>query len=192
MAFLTDDELRNLGLKHFGKNVRVSDRASLHNASRISLDDHVRIDDFCVLSAGQGSISIGRYVHIGSHCILLGSDGIVMEDFSQLSNRVTVLTISDDFSGEFPPGATIPEKYRKADRGPVVFRPHSGAGAGTLIMPNVEIGFGSVIGALSLVKSSCDEFGIYAGVPARRVKERKKTFLDQIDRLLRDEESGDD
>lgn len=191
MAFLTDDELRDLGFKRLGRNVKVSDRAALHGAANISLGDHVRIDDFCVLSAGEGSISLGRYVHIGSHSILLGSDGILMEDFAQLSNRVTVLTSSDDFTGVCPPGATIPEKYRKIDRGPVVFRPHSGAGAGTLIMPNLEVGYGTVIGALSLVKSSCDEFGIYAGVPARRVSERKKDFLDQIDLLLREEESGD-
>ncbi|MOA69825.1 hypothetical protein D3C78_1982450 [compost metagenome] len=36
---------------------------------------------------------------------------------------------------------------------------------------------GVAVGALSLVSKRCREFGIYSGVPARRIKERKQDLL---------------
>ena len=68
MAIYTDAELSELGLRHFGKNVKLSTKASIYGAEHISIGDNARIDDFVVLSAGPGGISIGRNVHIGVMC----------------------------------------------------------------------------------------------------------------------------
>ena len=56
MSFLNDTELNELGFASLGKNVKVSRRASIYNANRISVGDCSRIDDFCVLSPGTGGI----------------------------------------------------------------------------------------------------------------------------------------
>jgi acetyltransferase-like isoleucine patch superfamily enzyme len=54
-------------------------------------------------------------------------------------------------------------------------------------MPGVTIREGCSIGAMTLVAKSTDPWGIYVGVPALRVKERKqdlleleKKFLDEV------------
>lgn len=181
MAFLSEEELRSLGFRRLGRNVRVSDRAAIHSPGRISLGDHARIDDFCVLSAaGEAGISIGRYVHVSPHCILVGGGSIVMEDFSQLSARVTLLSSGDDIHGDFPHGAAIPEEYRRVHHGRIVLERYSGAAAGCVLLPDARIGEGTIVGAMSLVRESCDPYSIYAGIPARRLKARGRGFLDQI------------
>lgn len=58
-SFYTEEELKGLGFRHIGNGVCISRKASIYGAQNISLGDHVRIDDFCILS---GRIEIGSYV----------------------------------------------------------------------------------------------------------------------------------
>lgn len=44
-------------------------------------------------------------------------------------------------------------------------------------MPGVTIAEGSVTGSMTLVNKSLDEWGVYVGVPARRLKDRNKGLL---------------
>ena len=72
---------------------------------------------------------------------------------------------------------TIPVKYKNVSGGSVILEKHVIIGTGTSIMPNVIIGEGSAVGSMSLVNHSLDSWGIYAGIPCRRMKERKKELL---------------
>lgn len=122
MAYLTQQQLKALGFKSLGKNVKISDKASIYDAERIEIGDNSRIDDFCVVSGG---ISLGRHVYIGPQCLLAGGEkGIVMEDFVTLAYGVRVFTQSDDYTGETMTNSTVPRKYKKefksADRKSVV------------------------------------------------------------------------
>ena len=56
MAFYNEIELSQLGLKSYGKNVLISKMSSIYNSPNISIGSNVRIDYFCVLSAGIGGI----------------------------------------------------------------------------------------------------------------------------------------
>lgn len=77
-SFYTEEELKGLGFRHIGNGVCISRKASIYGAQNISLGDHVRIDDFCILS---GRIEIGSYVHVAAYTALYGgSDGIFIED----------------------------------------------------------------------------------------------------------------
>jgi dTDP-4-amino-4,6-dideoxy-D-glucose acyltransferase len=58
MGVLTRAQIDAMGFKSVGVNVNLSDRASFYNCANISIGDNVRIDDFCVLSAGAGGISV--------------------------------------------------------------------------------------------------------------------------------------
>ncbi len=48
---------------------------------------------------------------------------------------------------------------------------HAWIGGGAIILPNVKIAKGSVIGAGAVVTTSTEENSLYVGVPARKVKE---------------------
>lgn len=46
-------------------------------------------------------------------------------------------------------------------------------GYGAQIMPGIHIGDGAVIGAGAIVTKDCDAYGVYVGVPAKKIKSRK-------------------
>ena len=96
MAFLTRAALAAMGFTSLGEDVCISDKASIYGAERIEIGSHVRIDDFCVISAGAGGIKIGSYIHIAPAANIVGAASITFDDFSGLSGRVSVYSSSDD------------------------------------------------------------------------------------------------
>ena len=178
MSFHSPDALREMGFLSVGENVKVSTHASIYGASRISLGAHSRIDDFCVLSAGEGGIQIGRNIHIAIMCSLIGKGRIELHDFVNLSSRVSIYSSSDDYSGEFMTNPTVPEAFTHVDHRPVVLGRHVIIGSGSVILPGVTIGEGTAVGALCLVAKDLEPFGIYAGSPLKRVKARSQRLLE--------------
>lgn len=177
MGTLSAEAVAALGFARVGKNVRLSDRASFYNCSAIAIGDDVRVDDFCVFSAGVGGISIGHHVHIAAYTSLIGAGAIVISEFCNLSSRVSVYSSSDDYSGRFMTNPTVPAELTNVDSRPVRLEKHVIVGCGSVILPGVVLEEGVAIGALSLVRESCAEYGIYAGNPARRLKARCRDLL---------------
>lgn len=173
-SFYSEEELTSLGLGRYGKNVLLSRKVSLYAPERMEIGDHVRIDDFCILS---GSIKLGNYIHIAAYCGLFGSQEIVLEDYCGLSSRVSIYTVSEDYLGNGLTNPTIPLKYRRPVQDRVVLKKHALVGCGAVILPGVTIDVGAAIGALSLVSSSCKPWTIYGGIPARVKKNRRKDLL---------------
>ena len=83
MTFLTQDALTAVGFRSLGRNVKISDKASISDAERISIGDNTRIDDFCVV---RGAVTIGPYVHFAVFCNLVGGRArITIGDFAGVS-----------------------------------------------------------------------------------------------------------
>lgn len=178
MAFLDPDGVAEMGFSSVGENVLISDRASFYNCRNIRIGNNVRIDDFCILSAGAKGINIGDYVHIASYCSLIGSALIELKEFSGLSSRVSIYSSSDDYSGTYMTNPTVPDELTNVAHADVTIGKHVIVGSGSVVLPGVILEEGVAIGALSLVSKSCQAFGIYSGVPAKRIKERKKNIKD--------------
>ena len=49
-SFYSEEELQQMGFAHVGHDVMISRKASIYGASNIWIGNHVRVDDFCVLS----------------------------------------------------------------------------------------------------------------------------------------------
>jgi len=176
MAYYTQEQLIMMRFKSIGKNVKISDKASIYDCDLIEIGDNSRIDDFCVIS---GQIKIGRNVHITPMCLVAGGEkGIVFEDFTTIAYGVQVFTQSDDYSGETMTNSTVPKEYKSELMKEVVLKRYSIVGAGSIIMPGVVLEEGTSIGAMSLVLKSTEPWGIYVGNPAKRLKHRKKDLLD--------------
>lgn len=184
MAFLSKNQIEALGFSSVGGNVQLSDKASFYNCKNISIGDNSRIDDFAVLSAGEGGIEIGRHVHLAIGVSIQGAAKVLIEDFCGLSSRVSVYSSNDDYSGKFMTGPTIPSNFTNVTHGPVAICRHAIIGSGTVILPNVKINEGVAIGALSLITKDCEAFGVYIGTPAKKIKERKKDLLELEKQLL--------
>ena len=177
MAYLSKQQLAVLGFASIGENVLISDKASIYNPKNISIGSNVRIDDFCVISAGNEGVEIGSYIHIAAFCSIIGQEKITFSDFSGLSSRVSIYSSSDDYSGKFMTNPMVPSELTNVTHAPVKIGKHVIVGSGSVILPGVTLEEGVAVGALSLVTKSCSAFGIYTGNPAKRIKERKKELL---------------
>lgn len=178
MSFLSSAETTNIGFASIGENVLISAKASFYCVERISIGNNVRIDDYCVLSAGTGGIDIGSYIHIAVYCSLIGAAKIALEDFANLSSRVSIYSSSDDYSGRTMTNPMVPDHLKTVDSRPVRIGRHSIIGSGSVILPGVTIDEGVAVGALSLVDSNCESFGIYAGIPINRIGDRRREILE--------------
>ena len=174
--FLDESELKAMPFARLGKKVFIDRTVSMVNLEDISIGDNVRIDAHTVLIA-SGGISIGSHIHISAFCYLAGAGGIVLQDFANLSSSVKLYSISDDYSGGSLTNATIPERYKKLTRGRVELGRHVIIGCGAVVLPGVRIGEGSAVGALSLVSRSTEDWGVYVGTPARRIRARSRALL---------------
>lgn len=177
MAILSRQQLENVGFKSLGNNVYISDKASFYNAKNIDIGNNVRIDDFCILSAGAGGISLGNYIHIAAYSSLIGAGRIELQDFSNISSRVSIYSSSDDYSGQTMSNPMVPDSLKSVLHAPVTICEHVIVGCGSVILPGVTLNAGVAIGALSLVNKDCSGFSIYAGIPVRHVKDRSDSLL---------------
>ncbi len=190
MAWLTNDQAREMGFACFGNNVMLSDKASYYNCKNIRLADNVRVDDFCILSAGMGGIDIGNYIHIAAFSSLIGVGNISIANFCNISSRVSIYSSNDDYSGASMTNPTVPPEFTNVQHADVKIGRHVIIGSGSIILPGVTLEDGVAVGALSLVKKDCKSFGIYIGVPAKRIGERKRDLL-ELEKKLTNSISSD-
>lgn len=183
-SFYTQAELADLGLAGYGIDVWISRKASIYSPGHIHIGNHVRIDDFCLLS---GKITVGSHVHVAAYTALYGGDkGIYIDDFVNLSSRVSIYSVSDDYSGETMTNPMVPDKYKHVTNEKVVIRKHSIIGCGSIVLPGVTIQEGSSFGALSLINKDSNAWTINAGIPFKELRKRSRRLLD-LEQQLKEE-----
>lgn len=183
MAILTREEIEIIGFASVGDNVYLSSKASFYGASRIHIGNNVRIDDFCVLSAGEGGIFIGNYIHVAVYSCLIGSGKITLNDYANISSRVSIYSSNDDYSGDFMSNPMVPACFTNVHHDSVIVSKHVIIGSGSIILPGVILNEGCAIGAHSLVKNNCEKLSIYAGNPARKIRDRNNRFYELEEKL---------
>lgn len=184
-CYYTEIDLKDFGFKSLGRNVRISSDARIYGAERISIGDDVRIDDFTMLATGGGYITIGNGCEITRCCNLTGTLGIEMCDYSSMGANTVIYSASDDYSGEYMTNQVIPREFTKFVGGKVTLGRHVIVGASSVIIGASDIGEGCSLGAVTVVvNKNLDPWGMYAGNPARRIKERKRGLLELEKQLL--------
>lgn len=184
-SFYSEEELKNLGLKAYGKDVKISRHACFYSAEKISVGNNVRIDDFCIIS---GKVTIGNNIHIAAFSALYGGkDGIVIEDFSNLSSRIGVYSTSDDYSGETMTNPTIPDEYKNVHNAPVHIGRHVIIGSNAVVLPGVNIAEGSSFGSFSFINHDSEPWSINVGIPFKKIRDRSRNLLELEKKYLENE-----
>ena len=175
MAFYSVDELSALRFNTLGKNVKISTRAAIYRPEEMDIGDNVRIDDFCIIS---GKIRLGRNVHLAQFSnISGGACGVTFDDFSGLAYGCHVFTGSDDYSGTMLTNPTVPLEFRGHQEAAVYLGRHVIVGTNSVVFPGVSLAEGTAVGALSMITRNTLPWSIYFGVPAKKIKNRKKDLL---------------
>lgn len=182
-SYLSKGELLDVGIRTVGTNVRISEACTIIGVENIHIGDNVIIDAGAVINCKTGSITIGNYVHVASGCYLNGAGTIVLSDFCGLASGARIYSATDDYMGENLTNPTVPEEFLGVKYAPVHLGKHVIIGSGSVVLPGCSIGEGSSVGALSLVTKALDSWGVFCGIPARRLKDRSSKLL-EFERLL--------
>ena len=169
--FLSDAELSELGvLNASARNIMVHSTAVVADISKIEFTENIRIDPYCVISCA--TLKIGRYVHIGSGSSISGAGKVILGNLSTLSHGTRIFTSNDLYDGTSLTNPTVPREFCAAVTGDIKIGDHVIIGSGTVVLPGVMIGNGASVGALSLVRENLSGWGVFAGVPTRRIGSR--------------------
>ena len=135
-------KMAGLKIEH---NVRINPHV-FFSTSNIELGQGTMINRFCQVHDGLK----GGKLHIGKNVVV--------------SFNVVFCLITHEIG-------TSSQRWGKRISGDIHIGDGSWIGANVTILPNVKIGKGCVIAAGSLVNSDCKDNCIYAGVPAKLVRE---------------------
>lgn len=172
---------------NFGKNIKIFEFAKLiHNESNLYIGDNTQIDDFVFLNAGM-MCKLGAFVHISSFCSIIGGGEFIMEDFSGLSAGCRIVTGSDDFTGSSLSNPTVPQKYKNVKTGKIHIGKHAIIGTNSILLPDIEIGEGTTVGAGCLVNKSLEPWSIYVGSKPKKIGERDKNGVLDLERKFLEE-----
>lgn len=131
-----------------------------------------RLDGMCWIQPGvtfvqSNRLSIGKHFGCNTGSYINAIGGITMGDYVLIGSNVTISSGMHDIEGRNPPVFARPTLPK-----PIYIEDDVWIGAGAVIMPGVTLRKGTVVGANAVVTKATEEYGVYAGVPARKIRER--------------------
>jgi maltose O-acetyltransferase len=114
---------------------------------------------------GSNRISLGKSSYINRECMLNneGDASIIIGDDCAIAYRVSIYTTNHKMDNPLHRAGSVVTSTVTINNG-------SWIGANSILLPGVTIGEGCVIAAGSVVSNDCEPNGLYAGVPAKRIK----------------------
>jgi len=143
-----------------GKGTIVGPGTQIVNSANVHIGDDCLLQDSVFIRAGtEGKVTIGDRAALNSFCRLFGHGSIEIGEDTQLGPGSLITTTGHDYDGD------LETNFKRVVIGRRVW-----VGANVTILPGVEIGDFSVIGAGSVVTRRIPPRSIAVGVPARVVK----------------------
>jgi len=177
-------QYNTLQLQSCGEDVFISANVEIRRPHLVRVGSHIAIDTGVYLTTAA---VIGDYTHLSPYTTIIGGadSTLIVEDFVTIAAGCRLICGSDRFMGDGFTSVTVPTEYRDTvDIGTIRCSRFAGIGTNVVIMPNVTIGEGSVIGACSFVTEDTEPWTIYVGVPARPIKIRpSKKMLEYAEKL---------
>ena len=109
------------------------------------------------------------------HKVMIGEDLIIVENADDLTNklfigdRVSIAQLVTLLLGASPNSSRLQKVYPSYN-GKIVIENDAWIGAGAIIMPEVTLGEGAVVGAGAVVTKDVPPYTVVVGVPARPIK----------------------
>ena len=133
---------------------------------KIVLKSNVRVEMNVIIRTCGGIIIIGNGCRIGYFCVIHGAGGITIGDNVLLSPDVHLYAQNHGIRKD-----KLIAKQGQSKKG-ITIGDDVWIGAKSVIADGVTIGKGSVVGAGSIVTKDIPEYEIWAGNPAKKIKDR--------------------
>lgn len=145
--------------------------AQIHRLANIAgdvvIEEGSRVDAFVTLT---GRVRIGRFCHIATGACVFGGAWFYMGDCSGLSPGVKVFTATEDIDRGFMHPTAPGPRFPKA--APIHIGRFCAVGANSILLPGAGLADGVVIGALSKLATHTAPWTVWAGNPARYLRNR--------------------
>jgi acetyltransferase-like isoleucine patch superfamily enzyme len=139
------------------------------SAGRFIIEDHVDFFPNTYISLGdeRSFIEIGHHSHFAPNCVLYGWGGLKIGPYCNIAAHCVFATIGHDDVIRDQPMSLAPAKA-----GPITLVEDVWIAANCTITANTTIAKGCIIGANAVVTRDTQPYGLYVGVPARRLRDR--------------------
>lgn len=142
---------------------RVLRRFGAQVAATASVPTHLVIDN--AVTGDYRNLRLGHLAYLGKGCFLDLVELIQIDDEAAVSGTCILLTHGDPGTGRF-----MEQTYFPRVTGPIRVGRNAWLGAGAVLLPGVQIGEYSVVGAGAVVTEDVEPFTVVAGVPARVIR----------------------
>ena len=172
--------------RSIGEDVFINETAIIKRPHLCDIGSHIAIDNGVTIST---ELIMGDYIHIASYVVVIGGEKskLILDDFSFVASGTKIVCGSEDYTGAGLVGPTIPAELRVINYTTVKFEKYAGCGVNSIIMPNITLTEGSILGANSLLTKNTEPWTIYVGSPAKPIKIRDKNKIIEYAKLLKSE-----
>ena len=167
-----------------GEDVTIHEWVRVLGADRIAIGSHVLVDDFVFID-GRAGMTIGSWVHISMFASIHGGGTARIGDFVNVAAGARLITGTDTFDGTALAGAPVPDEFRAVDRGTIVLEDHVMLASNAVVLTDITIGEGAVIGAGSVVTADIPPWTVAFGQPARPQRDRPRERVLELAAALR-------
>ena len=156
--------------RKLGRNVIFEHGVLVFHPENIEIGDNVYVGHNAMLKGYYKNLMrIGSNSWIGQNCFFHSGGGITIGDYVGIGPGTQILTLTHVLDDDIETPIILREQIYK----PVVIENNCDIGVGTILLPGVTIGTGSMIGAGSVVTRDVKPYSIVAGNPARVLRKRK-------------------
>jgi len=162
--------LHQISKLRFGNKVEFYPNCIVYGTGRFTLGDNVMFypNQFISLGPETGFIDVGHTSHFAPGCSLYGHGGLTVGPHCNIAANVVLATVQHD-----PVNRGVPMSQTQ-ESGPIVLEEDIWIGANAVVTSNVKIAKGCIIGAGAVVTRDTEPNGVYLGVPAKRVGDRRQ------------------
>ncbi len=154
-----------------GANALFYPNCFIQGGGRLILEEHVTFFPNTYISIGgeKGFVRIGHHTHFAPNCVLYGQGGLTVGPYCNIAAHCVLATAAHDPLDHGKPMCLAPNRNQ-----PITLVEDVWLGANVTVTGNVTIARGCVIGANAVVTRDTEPMGLYTGVPARRLRDRRK------------------
>ncbi len=155
---------------HIGDHVELRRNVELrvHQKAQVNIGSKVRIDrGVRILAANEAQIDIADKVRIGLYAVFNGGDNISVGKGCLISGFVYLQTSMHGFKSK-----NLGIQQQGYAHAPVQLEEDCWLGTHVVILPDVHLEKGVVVGSNAVVNNSATAYQVLGGVPARELKQR--------------------
>ena len=131
-----------------------------------------RIEAYPQINSQKKILKIGKNVEINDYVHIAAGENISIGNNVLIASKVFISDINHgNYKGFNQDSPLSNPSSRKLSTSAIIIKDNVWIGEGVCIMAGVTIGFGSVIGALSVVTKNIPDYSIAVGSPAKVIKE---------------------